>query len=124
MKTDKKEFSDLYSAWSFLYDHSIFDLDGGSVFHICFSICVIKVNPKTKRVDRIKQKNIETLIFLECGPYCKPENLRVDERKDFPNGVPSNDVSLLTKCTTFEEGVIILANKVKFKYGDGILNET
>lgn len=112
-----KLFFDFYDAWYFLENHRIFQLEECSVFSECLSIEVVRVNPNTDEIDDDESKNIITRVWLECGPWCHPDELPDEAKKDWPDGVPSHDVDLDCGAPTFEEAVIELANLVAEKYG-------
>jgi hypothetical protein len=109
------KFTDFYEAWIFLWNHPIFDRRKGSckrpcscysMFEECLDIDVVKVNPRTNRIDDDKSKNTATRIWLECGPWLLEDKL------------PSHDPELNCGGATFEEAILTLANKVYAKYGN------
>jgi hypothetical protein len=110
-------FTDVHAAWRFLEDHPIFEIDESSVFFRCLHIEVIKVNPVTGREEKDETKNTATHVLLECGPYVLPEELTEAERQHFPYGVTSTDHKLTCLAPTFEEALVMLANRVQEKYG-------
>ncbi len=111
-----KPFVDFYAAWCFLVGHKIFELEECSVFFRCLSIEVVRVNSNTEKIDDDEAKNTDTRVWLECGPWCGPEQLTDEERKDFPFGLPSHDIELDCGAPTFEQAIIKLANLVLKKY--------
>ncbi len=111
-----KPFVDFYAAWCFLEDHKIFKLEGTSIFHGCLSVEVIKVNPDTEKISDDETENTAIRVWLECGPWCGPDQLTDEERKDFPFGLPSHDIELDCGAPTFEQAIIKLANLVLKKY--------
>lgn len=112
-----KNFTDFYKAWSFLENHPMFDYEGINEFRICLDIYVVKVNLETREIENNESKNTETRVWLECGPYLRPKDLKEDERKNWPYGTCSHDYDLDCGAPTFEEAIIVLANLVMKKYG-------
>ena len=65
------------------------------------SIEIVKVNPKTKRVDKDRSKNTLVQYWLETGLFDKEE------------GIFEHDYELDDGGDTFEEAIIRLAENVK-----------
>lgn len=112
-----KRIVDFYNAWHFLETHPMFDLEESSLFLQCLEIEVVKVDPETKRIHDEERRNTEVRVWLECGPWVRPEELRKDERRHFPDGVASIDRQLSCGAPTFEEAIRKLANRVARRYG-------
>jgi hypothetical protein len=70
-----------------------------------------KVDPETRRIEDDQSKNTVIEVWLETGPAMW---------EDLANQYISNthDTSLDCGGPTFDEALIVLANKVKEKYGD------
>lgn len=118
MKKKRPGFTDLFKAWQFLENHPIFIKDW-AYFRECLSIDVVKVNPKTERVEDDPRKNTATRVWLECGPWVRPRELPKEERKYHRQGMASHDIDLDCGGTTFEEAIVKLANLVIKRYGRG-----
>lgn len=112
-----EHFIDFYKAWSFLDNHPMFEYEGMNEFRKCLDIDVVKVNLETKEIENNESKNTEIRVWLECGPYLRPQDLKEDERKNWPYGTCSHDYDLDCGASTFEEAIIALANLVMKKYG-------
>jgi hypothetical protein len=112
-----KQIADFYAAWQFLETHPMFQYGESSMLHHCLEIEVVKVNPKTNRIDDDERENTATRVWMECGPYLRPEELSAEERRHLPYGIPSVDLQLSCGAPTFEEAIIKLANRVARRYG-------
>ncbi len=112
-------FPDFFSAWQFLLDHPMFrDEYRVGNFHACLDVDVVRVNPRTERIDRKRpERNTATRVWLECGAWVWPQELSEAEREMLPHGVPSHDPDLDCAGETFEEAVLALATKVFEKFG-------
>lgn len=99
-----KNFKYFYDAWCFLYDFPEFNKGADFPGHL--DISVVKVNPKTGKIDDDSILNTETEVWLECGGY--------DEESD----LLCHDVRLDVGAPTFEEAIVKLANKTLKYYGD------
>lgn len=108
---------DFYQAWRFLEEHPIFRYQGLDCFQSCLDISVVKVNPVTETIDDKRTLNTETRIWIECGPWEKPEDLKEEARKHYPGGVAGHDIELDCGAPTFEEAITKLAGLVLKKYG-------
>ena len=92
--------------YNFLYKHPVFsDENGNSNFIKGLEVKVIKVNPKTKRVDSNDKKNTEHRFFLKAS-VCYKNNIIPDEE-------------LFSEAKSFEKAICKLARKVLKKYGMG-----
>ena len=78
----------------------------------------VMVDPATKTVEDDPQRNTEVRVWLEFGPWHKPESLSDAEREAMPDGCAGHDIDLDCGATTFEQAVMILAQKVFERYGD------
>ncbi len=95
---------DFCDSFHFLLKHPIFN----NRFMKGLDLFVVKINPKTKRVDNDSTKNTKTEIWLEAGPYLYDE----------PHGCKwSHDLDLDCGGYTFEDAIIKLAEPVEKKYG-------
>ena len=108
-----RKFTDFYSAWHFLYQHRIFH----GFFLGCLYTEVVKVNPKTKRIDDNKARNTATRVRLECSPWFKPQQPDEFDRIYHPFGLNSHDQKLDCGASTFEKAIIKLANLVLKHFG-------
>ena len=114
-----RSFENLHEAWTFLKDHPmVMDQDGLDHFADLFDIDVVMVDPATKTVEDDPQRNTEVRVWLEFGPWHKPESLSDAEREAMPDGCAGHDIDLDCGATTFEQAVMILAQKVFERYGD------
>lgn len=104
-KTMKK--TDFLSSWLYLQDHPLIG-DGADIMH-CLDIEVVKINPKTKRVEDDDKLNTEVEIWLEWGfpKYKKGKLLPV---------AYTHDYNLDCGASTFEEAIIKLAALVRKHY--------
>jgi hypothetical protein len=130
--------SDFFTAWHFLCKHPHFRFQGPGWddienihkkgFTLALDIDVVKVDPKTRRIEDDTSKNTQTNIWLECGSWGDPrsddfkdqwEFQKPDEelQKIYPHGIASHDWELDCGGATFEEAIIKLANLVLEKYG-------
>lgn len=118
-----RRFLDFYDAWQFLKNHPMFRYKGESMFHRCLTVDVVKLNPRTERVEYTKRgeedhrRNTETCVWLECGAYMRPEEFTEEERKSRPHGDPSYDSGLNCGGATFEEAILALSDLVLDQYG-------
>ncbi len=106
-----------YQAWWFLVDHPKFkDKRGLFTFEQSLVIEVVKVNPKTKRIDDDEKLNTLVQTWLECGKY---EKTTKQERElgMYADGKHVHDIRLDTGGDTFEIAIIRLARLVKRYYG-------
>ena len=105
-----------YEAWDFLTDHQYYNWDGPnstkSYNEFMDSLCIeiVKVNPKTKSINKNKNLNTETRVWLESG--CKVPIPEFDNELHW-----SHDTDLDCGGQTFEEAVIKLAGLVFKNYG-------
>jgi hypothetical protein len=118
MKKRNRKFHDLYEAWSFLEEHPMFQYEGSSLFCHCLDIEVVRVDPRTRNISDDPSRNTATRVWLECGPWERPEDLRPEERPHLPHGIASVDLQLLCGGATFEEAIIKLATLVRRRYGN------
>lgn len=88
-----------------------------SRFETCLDIDVSKVNPETGKIDDDKSKNTAIEVWLECGPWENPEDMKPEEIEMFPNGMATIDINLCCGAETFEKAIIQLAKLVLKKYG-------
>lgn len=100
---------DAVDAWEYLCEHRIFQKTyegySFSVFKTkCLDIAYVRVNPWTNAIDDDNSLNTKMQVWLECGEYIQEEN----------NGM--HDIDLDCGGDTFEEAIVILANKVSAKY--------
>lgn len=131
-------FTDFYQAWWFLYNHPIFDdtpkkmmLEEETIpgtfsrFEDCLDVDIVKVNPKTNRIDDDDKLNTETRVWLECGPWVHRDREMSQESRDrgcydfFPEG-RSHDWHLDCGGRTYEEAIVKLANLVFQHYDTAI----
>ena len=89
-----------YESWHYLENHSIYK----DHFLECLYIEVVKVNPKTKRIEENEELNTSIEIWLESGPYLED--------------CSTHDIDLDCGGNTFEESICELAKLVKDKYTD------
>lgn len=106
-----------YEAWQFLRHHKIFCIRVDDKYYISYfeeSLCTEtqKVN-ELKKIDDDKTKKIYIEVWLESGPV----QLIDDEIQC------THDLDLDCVAETFEEAIIILAELVKNKYGDKIIDD-
>lgn len=102
-------FTNFFDAYHFLDDHKIFlDKYKFSRFQECLDIQVVKVDPQTEMIHDNEVYNTATRVWLECGP--------VDEDTDTTN---IHDTDLDVGAYSFEQAIILLAEQVFKKYGDG-----
>lgn len=110
------DLNDFHGAWWFLNEHPAFFHPKNARYNIyneafvsaCLEIEVQKVCPKTRHIESDVSRNTMTEVWLECGPFV------IHEGKI----TASHDWDLDCGAETFEEAIIILAKKVKEKYGD------
>ncbi len=147
LKAYEKDPKDFHTAYTFLYHHPANQVRTragklhapDSYFTQNLDIMVVKVDPKTKRIETKKNKNwkkngkgkrpvdnkrnTETNIWVEWGPWCPAEELA----KEFPDpgtnpgfghGMPSHDYRVDTGARTFEKAIVNLAHNVWMLYGD------
>ena len=98
---------DFYESFHFLHNHRIFK--GG--FLESLDIEVVKVDPKTKRIEDNRSGNTRTQVWRECGPPYKEKQI-----ESFPV-CWTHDIDLDCGGDTFEEAIIRLAELVLKKYG-------
>lgn len=91
-----------YESWYYLEEHPIFN----GKFQNLLDIEVVKVNPKTKKIEDNVELNTLTQIWLEIGPCIK-------------NGY-SHDYDLDCGGDSFEEAIVNLAELVKKIYTEDI----
>lgn len=89
-----------YEAWNYLEKHSIYK----GHFQECLYIEVVKVNPKTKRIENDENLNTSIEVWLESGPYFKEYS--------------THDIDLDCGGNSFESSICELAKLVKEKYTD------
>jgi hypothetical protein len=78
-------------------------------------IMVVKINPKTRRIDDDPKLNTETEVWLESGPWTRKED-KVPFGNEFWVG-PSHDIRLDCGAPTLDRAVIKLARLVRRHYG-------
>ena len=98
---------DFYESFHFLMNHRKFE----GRFLESLDIEVVKVDPKTKRIEDERTRNTLTQVWLECGPRYKG---KTDD--PFPP-VWTHDIDLDCGGDTFEAAIIRLAELVLKKYG-------
>jgi len=97
-------------------------------FHENLWWAVVKVDPKTKRIETKKNKNwrknkkgkfpndkkrnTETNVWVEWGPYNEHDTTFGSD------GVSSHDMRVDTGGKTFEEAIVNLAHNIWLLYGD------
>lgn len=113
---------DFYCAYRFLDRHpanqrrprlgTATGLGPGSRLHENLHFDVVKVDPRTGRVEHEKgslvpdrKRNTATAVWVEWGPYDEAE------------GMPSHDARTDTGGSSFEEAVVRLAHNVYVLYG-------
>lgn len=96
-------YTDFYESFVFLKRHPKFK---NKFIEHALDIEVVKVNPKTEKIEDDKSLNTQVNVWLECGEYSK-------EYKSFVH-----DLDLDTGGKTFEEAIIQLANLVSVHYGE------
>ena len=104
MKRMNMEF---YDAFQFLKRHRIFRgrfLEG-------LDIAVVKVSPKTRRIEDDPAENTLTQVWLEVGPLRNEKNVGMQQP------VWTHDLDLDCGGNTFEEATCRLAERVLKKYG-------
>ncbi len=104
----KVEMDKFYEAFSFLKRHRIF---AGRFLENLY-IMVVKVDPRTKRIEDNAAHNTLTQVWLETGPLNK-------DRADSHEPEWTHDIYLDCGGDTFEEAIIRLATKVRRRYGVG-----
>lgn len=105
-------FKDVEVAWEYLYKHKIFQVPidenySVSWFTRALDIQIVKVNPDNDTLEDNKELNTKIQVWLECGPINKEEN----------KYILTHDYDLDTGADTFEDAILLLANKVKEIYG-------
>lgn len=117
-----------FDAWHFLADHpmnTVVNKKGNKLSYDNYGMDIhyAKVDPVTHTVEDDESRNTLIEVWLEYGPY---EDLAKDfpeYDKDFPEYAQENfqrthDPALDCGGPTFDEALIVLANKVLFHYGD------
>lgn len=98
---------DFYESFYFLKHHRIFRgrfLEG-------LDIAVVKVSPKTKRVEDDTSENTLTQVWLEAGPLSNEKSTGMHQP------VWTHDLELDCGGNSFEEAICHLAERVLKKYG-------
>ena len=103
----KMQKMDFYQAFHFLKNHRIF----GDRFLESLDIMVVKVDPRTRRIEDQRESNTMTQVWLESGPLIKKPG-EVWDGSDF-----YHDIDLDCGGNTFEDAIICLAEKVLSIYG-------
>jgi len=131
----KTDLSDFHTAWNWLRRHPAFCYKGklGADerfapqygFLESLEIDIVKVDPKTNRIEDDSSWNTTTRVWLECGPWGDPKDHSSwgDSESISWKGIPSHDIDLDCGRKTFEEAIIKLAGLVFTKYGDHSNNE-
>lgn len=96
---------DFFDSFKFLSEHPIFS----DAFSYCLDVDVVKVDPKTDRIEDDERRNTKTQVWLECGPAV------IDVHG---NAHSIHDLSLDCGGDTFETAIIQLAKLVEQKYGE------
>lgn len=110
------KFNDFYEAWCFLETHRYYTDDHIhriNRFEESLYIEVVKVNPKTERIEDDETLNTDVRVWLESG--C-PE--LIDDVYEL-----THDIELDCGAPTFEEAIIELANLVYKNYGESKYTE-
>ncbi len=116
MNKKNNKFNDFYKAWQWLNTTDVFwhsskenlEFWERNNFTDSLMFIVVKVNPKTNRIDDKEYKNTKTQIWLECGePVIKSNNFDILDKIEFCHNTDYD-------CSgdTFEEAIINLANIV------------
>jgi len=99
-----------YEAWQWLCGHPYFRYNRGMArgeegFADSFHIIVVKVDPRSLKIADDPVLNIETRVWVECGPWTEEDH-------------PMHDPELDVGGVTFESAIITLAEKVMERHGD------
>lgn len=107
------KFTDFFDAWVFLNEHNYFEHGkyGEPMFTESLNIWALKVDPETNLVDEEDEsKNTKTQVYLWCGDWA---DLPDDDWHGYVH-----DMDLDVQADTFEEAVVLLANKVYEAHGE------
>lgn len=103
---------DFYEAFHFLKHHRIFR----GRFLENLDIAIVKVSPKTRRIEDDPSENTLTQVWLETGPIKNVKNVAMMQQP-----VWMHDLDLDCGGNTFEEAICRLAARVLKKYGWDLL---
>lgn len=141
VKNYHKDPKNILFAWDYLEEHPIFqghhsvkwgDHQMDSRFLSQLWIAYVKVNPKTRSIDRDESKNTQIEVWLESGPVYRRTDkgkkaARAHEGIWGPNGLNSNDNETCANVhdyrldcggKTFEQAIIKHAKLVHKHYGN------
>lgn len=126
----KKNPKDFFNSWHFLDTHPAFrqlmhlksfkDPFPTSLFTSDLYIMVVKVDPKTKRIEDDEKRNTLTNIWLEHGPwYSKKELDKITGYNDTAeHGTTTHDIRIDCGGDTYEEAIVNMAKLVMKEYGE------
>lgn len=131
----KTDLTDFHTAWNWLRRHPAFFYKGkmGAEHMIAglasstqygffesLEIDIVKVDPKTNRIEDDSSRNTATRVWLECGPWGDPKDHPSwgDTENIIWKGIPSHDINLDCGGETFERAIIKLASLVLTNHGD------
>ena len=108
------KFTDFYTAWEFIRNHKISKEQDNewTNFPYCLDIEVVKVNPKTKRIEDDETLNTETAVWLEFV------NDTFDKWNPHLGWVSTHWTELDCGAETFEKAIIKMADLVYKHYGE------
>jgi hypothetical protein len=141
VKNYEKDPSDFFNSYEFLLHHPAnvrrFPADGlpgtpESWFEENLRIMVVKVDPKSKRIETKpnpdwkhngkgrnpvdSKRNTEANIWLEWGPFMESAEFAPGEM-GVAGGTSSHDPRVDTGARTFEKAIVRLANNIYHLYG-------
>lgn len=113
-KIKKEDLNDFHTAYHWLENHPKFQ---GQMLRL-IDLEIVKVNPKTLKIDDDKKKNTKLLYWIEPSVFEKlkednPWYIDVSTTKYHPIG----DLDLYAEADSFEKIIIKLAKKIFKKYG-------
>lgn len=94
---------DFFQAFHYLKEHPAFK----EYFVESLDIAVVKVDPKTKRIEDEQSRNTETAVWLETGPVYEGKHREP---------IYTHDPDIDCGGSTFEEAIIRLAKNVARYY--------
>lgn len=123
--------TDFYNAYQYLYNHPAnrrwtsgtknWGPTHYSNFTSNLAVMVVKVDPKTNRIEDNTARNTKTQVWVEWGPWYEPREHGESDRflTETPgyDGLPSHDPRVDTGGDTYEDAIVNLANNVYHLYG-------